>query len=691
MSNMLTAFQSPIAAGWIKFALWIIGWLIGLAASGFSLRAGLINLQRQKQAKLIQDQALWSGTVSDFTREDITASLQHYVVPDCSQADPANSSDIRRTAGVREPVIQTVDRFITHSENRHLLVLADTGMGKTSFCLNYLAHRNRLRKGDSALGCAVIPLGRPDALEKIRRVPNPADTILLLDAFDEDVRAINNSDERLSELLNQAAEFGTVIITCRSQFFKNDLSIPSRTGVAVVRPRRAGIASEHVLETLYLLPFTPKQIKQYIRRQFPWWSWGGLAGSKMARRLTENVPELSVRPMLLALLPDLVRERRQIRELFDLYQFMTAKWLDREASWIDPGLLTAVSKRLAVFIYASRERRASDRVTLNELHSLAQAMDIPEDRWNHLSARSLLNRDSDGNIKFSHRSIMEFYFVLSAIDGDPACFEVFWSDFMRELFVSWGNSQHGRDNVARAKQILAMDLNDLGLSPLSEPLDGPQDYSARTFMQARGGRQRRIADAWRADSIKVLSAPNRVIEDAEFGLIWEVPYLSDYGTNEIQIIQTTYVQMIKNGMDKRLASKAQFLALLEAEANLDMELLMRETFLWLGDRIGKRNPIVVSVSATALEHVGVKLLGQLGAKDRNGTPVWAYEVLTRPAGFASRVAVVSALPTLVSETDRQSRQQIHAMSPQAVRAYLDGLNLPPEALSDWSNTTTPPN
>ncbi|WP_131368810.1 NACHT domain-containing protein [Caulobacter vibrioides] len=677
MNSILTAFQSLAAAGWIKVALGIVAGLIGLAASAFSLRAGLINLQRQKQAKLIQDQALWSGTVSDFTKEDITASLKHYVVPDCSQTDPANSSDIRRAAGVREPVIRTVDRFITNSENRHLLVLADTGMGKTSFCLNYLAHRNRLNKGEGALSCAVIPLGRPDALEKIRRVPNPADTILLLDAFDEDVRAIDNSDERLSQLLNQAAEFGTVIITCRSQFFKNDLAIPSRTGVAIVRPRRAGISSEYVLETLYLLPFTPKQIKQYINRQFPWWSWGGLAGSKMARTLTENVPELSVRPMLLALLPDLVREGRQIQELFDLYQFMTAKWLDREASWIEPSILTAVSKRLAVFIYASRGRRGSDRVTVDELHSLAQAMDIPEDRWNHLSARSLLNRDSEGNIKFSHRSIMEFYFVLSAIDGDPACFKVFWSDFMRELFVSWGNSQQGQSNVVRAKQILAMDLNKLGLSPLSEPLDGPQDYSVRTFINSRASRQRRIADAWRADSIKILSAPNqihRVIEDAEFGLIWEVPHLSDYDTDEIQIIQTTHVEMIKTGMSKRLASKVQFLALLEAEASLDMELLMRETFLWLGDRIGKRSPIVVSVSDAPLEHSGVKLLGQLSGKDRNGTPVWAYEVLTQPTGFGSRVAVVSAIPTLVSETDRQSRQKLHSMSPEELRSFLDGLN-----------------
>jgi hypothetical protein len=55
-------------------------------------------------------------------------------------------------------------------------------------------------------------------------------------------------------------------------------------------------------------------------------------------------------------------------------------------------------------------------------------------------------------------------------------------------------------------------------------------------------------------------------------------------------------------------------------------------------------------------------------------PVWAYEVLTQPAGFASKVAVISAIPTLVSETDRDTQRTIHAMSPAELRAYLDGLN-----------------
>lgn len=691
MDAFILWFNGWPLAGAIKIALGLLAALITLIGAGFTLRAGIVNLSRQKQAKLIQEQTLWSGSVSDFTREDVTRAIRHYVTPDCSQTDPANSADIRKSAGVREPVVAVVDRFISDSENRHLLVLADTGMGKTSFCLNYLAHRNRRRKSDQPPSCAIIPLGRPDAIQKIRKITNPAETVLLLDAFDEDSKAIENSDARLGELLSAASEFGTVIVTCRSQFFKNDLSIPTRTGVAVVRPRRAGASGEYLLETLYLLPFTSKQINRYIRRQFNWWIWGGISRREQAKKLVSDIPELSVRPMLLAELPDLVREGRKIQELFDLYRFMTSKWLERERSWIESDVLTAVSKKLAVFIYTSRKHRVTDRVSLADLHMIAKTLEISEEHWTHLSARSLLNRDSDGNVKFSHRSIMEFYFVLAAIDGDPECFKIFWSDFMRELFVSWGNSEVGKEGNVRAKEILAMDLSELGLSPLSEPLEKQRDWSARGFLQNPVRRKRRISDAWRADSVKLMRTAglnHRVVEDAEFGLVWDVPHLSDYGTDEIQIIQLTYVEMVRSGISQRLASKAQFLSLLEAEANLDMELLMRETLYWLGDRIGGRDPIVVSISREAFKTGDVRLLGELNIRDRHGMPVWAYRASTQPDGFGKKVQIISAIPMLVSEIDHETRRAMHKMSPTELSAYLEQMALASESEAQKNNLET---
>lgn len=116
MDAAIAWFQALPLADLIKGALAIVGGGLGLVAGGIGVRAAIINLNRQHQAKLIQDQTLWSGTVSDFTKDDVTRALKHYVAPDCSQTDPANSADIRKSAGIREQVVKVVDRFISDSE-----------------------------------------------------------------------------------------------------------------------------------------------------------------------------------------------------------------------------------------------------------------------------------------------------------------------------------------------------------------------------------------------------------------------------------------------------------------------------------------------------------------------------------------------------------------------------------------------
>lgn len=47
--------------------------------------------------------------------------------------------------------------------------------------------------------------------------------------------------------------------------------------------------------------------------------------------MVAKVPELSVRPMLLELVPDLIKENKVITELFELYEYMIDRWLERES------------------------------------------------------------------------------------------------------------------------------------------------------------------------------------------------------------------------------------------------------------------------------------------------------------------------------------------------------------------------
>lgn len=196
-----------------------------------------------------------------------------------------------------------------------------------------------------------------------------------------------------------------------------------------VAPREAGDAGIYLLYKLYLAPFDALQIRQWTRRRFG--LLRSLAGYR-ARGLIRKIPELAVRPFLLTALPDLIRDHEKVENIFELYSYMVKKWLIREERWIQSTILEDFSRRVAVDIYLNRERRKAERLPFEELTRHFD-VSIPEDGWKFKS-RSLLNRDSEGNFKFAHRSIMEFVFVDAYLRGDVSCLTVIWTDFMVELF-----------------------------------------------------------------------------------------------------------------------------------------------------------------------------------------------------------------------------------------------------------------
>ncbi len=128
-----------------------------------------------------------------YTPEDIIRATTYYIRPKCQDIDPAGSEEFRRVYAMQEDLFEAVDKFLTSPwENKYTILLADSGMGKTSFVLNYYAHYWRRRRKRKRFELAVVPLSIPNADDHIKKNSNPKDTVLLLDAFDEDTRAIKN-------------------------------------------------------------------------------------------------------------------------------------------------------------------------------------------------------------------------------------------------------------------------------------------------------------------------------------------------------------------------------------------------------------------------------------------------------------------------------------------------------------------
>ena len=338
---------------------------------------------------------------------EIWQSTRFYIPAYCSNVDPAGEAEIRNVIAPKTELFTTIDEFIDKdSRYRHMLILADSGMGKTSCLLNYYM-RNQ-RRYSLRYRIALVPLGHPNIDKYIEGIEQKNQTVIFLDAFDEDTKAIEDHRARLAFLMEACRDFKRVVITCRTQFFHRDEEIPKETGIVRVTSTKAGQSKAYEFIKVYLLPFSDRQINKYLYKRYPMiWHW---QKRRKARQLVYTVPLLSVRPLLLTHIPELLETQTAIRHNFELYEALIEAWLMREAYWVDPTKLRQFSERLAIDIYVKRVMRGGEHLPREELSLLADEWNILLERWK-LSTRSLLNRDAAGNYKFAHRSIMEYLFI----------------------------------------------------------------------------------------------------------------------------------------------------------------------------------------------------------------------------------------------------------------------------------------
>jgi hypothetical protein len=395
-------------------------------------------------------------------------------------------------------------------------------MGKTTLLLN-LVGRELKKPRKQRKRIALIPLSQPDAIDQIESIESKRDTILLLDAFDEDARAIEDAPTRMETIMTSAAAFRAVVMTCRTQFFPSDDAIPRETGIKRVAGRRAGIPTVYPWRTVYIQPFNKKQIADFIKQAIP---WRRRAQRKKAGRITEEISDLAARPMLTALIPELSASKSEAHGLWDLYMFMVDRWVLRESSWIEPAALMRISKAVAVDLVLGRSARSTERISVGELLALLQLSDETVEGWK-LTSRSLLNRDADGFYKFAHRSIMEYFFIQALVDGDNRCLRVKWTDMMCQLFLSWGDST--TQNLTRALEILNVDLRVTSLFPLAERHEAsvtlePSWVKSVLSDKSVSGAQAKLPSAWRAAVSRVVNRGylGRVYDFAE-GLVWQLP------------------------------------------------------------------------------------------------------------------------------------------------------------------------
>lgn len=377
--------------------------------------------------------------------------------------------------------------------------MGDTGIGKTSFLLNYYV-RN-LKRTRRRLKIALLPLGIPKVDQYIEKISDKENTTLFLDALDEDTLAIIDHVQRVKDIVELTRNFKKILITCRTQFFSKDEEIPQETGIVNIGDIPPKEKPQYLFHKLYISPFTDKQIEKYLKRRYPLWK------CRLRNRICKivnQVPHLSVRPMLLAYAEDLINVNLNIKFSYQIYEEMIDAWLTREEGRIEntkKQLLRQFCEQLAVDIYIHRERRGSERIPKNDLVPLAKHWNIQLEDW-QITGRSLLNRDAIGNYKFAHRSMMEYLFIKRFINGDETCLGVAWTHQMQIFFLEI------LQNSFRQEQILSKKLCEADLGKIEgidfsvfhkENLSNPSEISKK-------------------EMYKKLSLPGKIMSNLEYNV-----------------------------------------------------------------------------------------------------------------------------------------------------------------------------
>ena len=337
---------------------------------------------------------------------DTIKSLNYYVNTRGQQVDPCENDEIKKnqefSITIKLISFFIKDVFKNNIPNQYFIILADSGMGKTTFMIKlYKKYRKKWFKG---FNINLIPLSYANALSNIDEIEDQRNTILLLDGLDENPSAMENYEEFMHELLDKTEMFYKVIITCRTQFFPNEKAEPYETGKIMFATNN----KKNIFYKIYISPFNNEDITYYLRKKFKFFE---NKKREKAKKIVEKCPYLMVRPMLLSYIEDFIISEREYSYLFQIYEQLVENWVEREA--VSSEVLYGFTKQTAIEMFCNN----SIYITSEGMSTLCQNYNI---NLKNIEARSksLLNRNGLGQYKFAHKSIYEYVLAKEAIQND---------------------------------------------------------------------------------------------------------------------------------------------------------------------------------------------------------------------------------------------------------------------------------
>lgn len=340
--------------------------------------------------------------------------VKYYVEPYCQNINPANYDEEEPITIVKTPIFSFINDFfnrefkITDDGRNQLFVLSDSGVGKTSLLI-MIKLCELLPKISNDINIKdnyKIEIMRIDSqlATNVHNLADISNTILLLDAFDEDLQSTNNPSKRLSKILQLTSKFKRVIITCRTQLF------PDKGITRIGEAEKISIGG-YECPLIYLSLFDERQVLSYLDRLYPEKNnKSGLVRKGKAITILNQANTLSFRPFLLAHIDDLLENQIDIWNEYTILDELVKIWLRREVRKISsPNVNTELLWVSCIVIALRMQMKGKRTILKKEFESSLQEMPVLSylEHMNY-GTKSLLNRNSAGEYRFSHYSIQEF-------------------------------------------------------------------------------------------------------------------------------------------------------------------------------------------------------------------------------------------------------------------------------------------
>lgn len=371
---------------------------------------------------------------SVYTQEKLREVSKYYICTRAQDMDPCEQDEIKENNGkyLSCNLISFFlkEAFIKSSSGKYYLVLADSGMGKTTFLLRLFRECLCAYNFPWQFKVRLVPLTENNCLEHIKEIPNPEKTILLLDALDENKAAINNCDEFFDNLITATAGFNKIVITCRTQFFPSNKDEPTYTNYIQIgrRSKKTEIVKK------YLAPFTDEEVKLYLKKRFRL----KFKLQKRAFTIVRRVPNVMARPLILNWINFLCDSKEDYRYSYQIYDTIITKWIEREDLGHSERKLFELSRSIADYMF----NHETTTIPATKVEEIAAKKEVNLEPI-IAKSRSLLNRNGQGEYKFAHRTFLEYFIVFGIVEKMrmPEKTDFLWSlsgakRFLLEILVS---------------------------------------------------------------------------------------------------------------------------------------------------------------------------------------------------------------------------------------------------------------